>query len=402
MKKFILISLLIAGAHFTNGQSIDEARMERDLEVARRVLSTLYGQGGERYIWGTRTDASYVPGYGVIINVPEDVLFLSGYHMVPPKAPKIAKRSIRSSGDEAEARELEEIAKKNKKIAKENEKIAKENEKIARENELLIIGTRDYHDEVEGPDTEEIVRTFFADYADLIGQLKPEDRIMIKQKSSHDEFYFNWSSDDEVDVLVDEGRPRGLTAEAVKKDITAYRLGKISREELDSRIKITKAKPQEKVADLEMFGNMIKSFYSAGLSKTFFTEGKPSYEVLEGYGAIFQMKTYSSYQDGDMYVMPVKGKTKVNDDERKQTIEELYPQFEKEFREFIVDYGRTIRSLADDDLLMMKVKLTRCKGCSIPKNIDVSVKMKVLKDYDQQKIKRDKALASIQVKRYEQ
>ena len=364
MKKYVVISLLIVSSQFLVAQSIDEARMERDLEVAKNVLSTLYGQGGDMYFWGSRIDASYVPGYGVIFNIPEETFFYA------PKPPGKRKGGvvIIGSGGEKEAQE--------------------------------IMTYNDHVDleELEGPDVESIVRTFLADYADIIGQLKPEDRIMIKQKSRHEEFYIAWAgADDEVDI-----KPDGLNAEVSKKDISAYRQGKISRDEFDKRVSVTKSKPKEKVADLEMFSNMIKSFYSAGLSKTFFTEGRPHYEVLENYGAIFHMKTYSSYQEGDMYVMPVRGKEKVSENDRKIIIEELYPKFELELKEFIVDYGRTIRSLDADELLMVKVKLTRCKGCSIPSNIDVSLKMNVLKDYDQQKIKRDKALASIEIKKYEQ
>ena len=151
-----------------------------------------------------------------------------------------------------------------------------------------------------------------------------------------------------------------------KKDISAYRQGKISRNEFNNRINLTKVMPTEKVADLEMFANMIKSFYSHELSKTFFTEGRPSYEMLENFGVIFHMKTYSSYQENNMYVMPIRGKEKIDEEDRREIIEDLYPKFEQELKEFIVDYGRTIRSLDANEVLMLKVKLSRCKGCSIP------------------------------------
>ena len=385
MKKFILIGLFIVCSQMLMGQSIDEERMNRDLEVAKNVLSTLYGQGSGMVIWaGNRIDASYLPGYGVIINVPEDVMYITGI----PRPPRPGRRGAVIIGSTGKEKDKELIT-----------AYSEENDENIEDIEAI-----EDIEKVEGPDTEEIIRTFFADYADLIGQLKPEDKIMVKQKSGHEDFSINWSGDAWGDH--ESGmyfhKPVGLTAEITKKDISAYKQGRISRSELNDRIIITESKQKEKVADLEMFANMIRSYYSPEISKTFFTEGRPGYEVLDGFGAIYHMKTYSSYQDGDIYVLPMLEKKEVDESERKEIIEEMYPKFEKELKEFIVDYGRTIRSLDDDEVLMLKVKLTRCKGCSIPSNIDVSLKAGVLKDYDQQKINRDKALGSIEIKKYEQ
>jgi hypothetical protein len=55
--------------------------------------------------------------------------------------------------------------------------------------------------------------------------------------------------------------------------------------------------------------------------------------------------------------------------------------------------------LKDDDILLLKIKMTRCEDCSIPKSIDVTVKMSILKQFDQQKISREKAISMIEVKK---
>ena len=361
MKRIVSIGLLICASHYLAAQSIDENRMERDLEVAKNVLSTLLGQGSDMFFWGNRVDATYIPGYGVIFNIPEKTFF------------RIARPGrhgaviIGSTGE--------------------------------KENQIIVPDEDIESEDFENPDIEEIIRTFLADYADIIGQLNAEDRIKVQQKSMWGKNFVNvWSGmDSEMEV-----EPKGITAEVAKKDISTYRQGKISRDEFDNRIKVSRSEEVEKVADLEMFANMIKSYYSPGISKTFFTEGKPGYEVLENFGVIFHIRTYSAYQDKELYVMPVLGEKEVSEEERNEIIEDLYPRFEQELKEFIVDYGRTIRSLDADEVLVLKVKLTRCKECSIPSDIDVTLKMSVLRDYDQQKISRDKALASIEIKKYEQ
>ena len=74
-------------------------------------------------------------------------------------------------------------------------------------------------------------------------------------------------------------------------------------------------------------------------------------------------------------------------------------KFENDIKNFLIDYGRTIRSIPDGNELILKIRLTRCEECKIPKSIEVSVKMSVLKQYDQQKITKEKALASIVIKK---
>ena len=64
----------------------------------------------------------------------------------------------------------------------------------------------------------------------------------------------------------------------------------------------------------------------------------------------------------------------------------------------MLDYGRTIRSLKDDDKVLLEIKMNSCRGCNIPKTIEVSTKMLLLKQYDQQKIARDKAISQIEIK----
>ena len=135
------------------------------------------------------------------------------------------------------------------------------------------------------------------------------------------------------------------------------------------------------------------------MSTTFFTERTPDYEILDNFGVIYNINTYSSYVEGRYYSMPVLDKEKVSSEERKAAIEELYPKFETELKSFIIDYGRTIRSLENDDILLLKIKMTKCEDCTIPKSVDVSVKISTLKLFDQQKISREKALASIEIKK---
>lgn len=187
--------------------------------------------------------------------------------------------------------------------------------------------------------------------------------------------------------------------EAKKKDITDYKTGDIDFEEFKNRLSIKRNVPTSKVADLEIFASVFKQFFSKDLSKTYFTEGTPKYELLEGFGAIYAVRLYSSYQKSDkMYYMPTLEDKTVTSEQRREIIVELYPQFVEDLKSFIIDYGRTIRSLEKDEMLMMKIQMTRCKGCDVPEEVEATVKMSVLQQYDQQKISREKAISQVNIK----
>ena len=249
--------------------------------------------------------------------------------------------------------------------------------------------------------TEQAIITFLADYADLISQLKPTDHILVKQESPFEEFLVGWSGEDNVvNIHNDEnGKSGGFSAEVSKQLISDYKTGKISFDTFKEKVTIKRAEPALKRPDLDLFASIFRQYFGPKMSKTFFSESTPSYEILDNFGVIFTVRTYSSYQEGNLYYIPGTGEEKVGSEERKARIEELYPKFESDLKSFVIDYGRTIRSMNDDDMLLMKIRMTRCEECSIPKSIELSIKMSVLKQFDQQKLSRDKAMTAIEIKK---
>ena len=456
MKKLTIILLLLIPCSVL-AQKIDDERMNRDLEIAKNVLGTLLKGESDRY-WGSSSiNGNYVDGYGVIFTIPRHYPFI---HLSPPNQVVIPRVRVRTRGTgdnviiyeeqiKAYAEEAEEIANKQEQLLKKQEElIEKQNElskeeqkelqeamidielnseeiaKIAEEAEAQVIQWKeDYQENLEASmqHSEQAIITFLADYADLIGQLKPTDHILVKQESPFDEEFYiaGWENGDawvdvhtDVEEDTDEDLPEGtsgisssgkkgsgFSAEVSKKVISDYKTGKINFDTFKEKVIIKHAELAKKSPDLDMFASIFRQYYGPKMSKTFFTERTPSYEILDNFGVIYNISTYSSYIEGKYYYMPVIGKDKVSSGERKEKIEELYPQFESDLKSFIIDYGRTIRSLEDDDMLLLKIKMTKCEECSIPKSIDVSVKMSVLKQFDQQKLSRDKAMAAIEIKK---
>lgn len=439
MKNISIILLILIGSNAFS-QSIDEEKMNRDLEIAKNVLATLLkGEADGFYGTGSIT-ASYVEGYGVIFTIPRHHLM---FHVTPHKpmlAPRVRVRTRSSEeipdeqeviiieekiSDHAEkaeqmARKQEELAKKQEELVKKQEKLSAKEQKeleeaiaeieinahelaeIAKEAEAQALQWQEdfiKNTEAALQKTEQGVITFLADYADLIGQLKSSDHIMVKHDSPFEDMMFKWTDNENVIGIDDDQSSGEFSAEVSKKVITDYKTGKISFDEFKEKVIVKRSEPDRRSPDLDMFANIFKQYYGPKMSQTFFTERTPSYEILDNFGVIYNIHTYSSYVEGKYYYMPVLGKDNVTTEERKKAIEELYPKFEDDLKSFLIDYGRTIRSLGDDEMLLLKIGMTKCEECAIPKSIDVSVKMSVLKQYDQQKISRDKALAAIEIKK---
>ena len=116
------------------------------------------------------------------------------------------------------------------------------------------------------------------------------------------------------------------------------------------------------------------------------------------------MQVYSGIERGDYskrYMMPTLGLEDVDQETKDKKVKELYPKFEQDLKDNILEYGRTVKSLKDDEVLVFQVTLTKCAGCGIPSTLELSVKGSVLKDFNSGKADRTIAMGKISVKKGE-
>ena len=234
---------------------------------------------------------------------------------------------------------------------------------------------------------------FLADYSQLIGQLKPTDKIVVSTKKS-----------DYVFVMTDEGESinasggSGVSTELLKKDHNDYITGKISHDQLVAKIKVTKNDAEgSRAKDLDLFGSMLNTIYNESYTETYFMSWRPEYERIKGVGAIYAFKVYSSYEEDGGYRMPGINKEDLTDEDRNENVEKLYPLFVSSMKENVIQYVRTIKSLESDEMLLLKITLTKCDGCSIPKKIQIAVKQSVLSDFNSGKTSLKDATAKVKV-----
>jgi len=115
------------------------------------------------------------------------------------------------------------------------------------------------------------------------------------------------------------------------------------------------------------------------------------------------MQVYASNQvDGfneELYDMPTLRLQDVDQETRDKKVKSFIPNLKKNIKEDMLEYGRTVKSLKDEETLMIEINLTRCRHCAIPSTLELSIKNSVLKDYSSGKITKDAALAKIAVKK---
>ncbi|MEQ9466566.1 MAG: hypothetical protein RLN88_04090 [Ekhidna sp.] len=363
-KTLVALAALAISVSISSAQSLDEERMERDLKIAENIIGTLLNENGRYY--HNNVESNYLEDYGVIFSIPKNSVIWA-------YSTSGSARSVYSYGNEAVIIDTsdgddDEIPRSDKKVdAEELERKTLEKMK-------------------------EQMSAFLIDYADLIGQLKPTDRVVIQTRGRNEQIFV-------VGGNVTR-KNEGLSAQILKSDLSAYKSGKLSREQAMGKIDWTTEGDSEVAKDIELFSTIFSRLYEPDLSNTYYlTSRRLGYTSLDNFGITFNMKFYSSSSDDGLHTIRTTGESGLTQDQRDEKVNAMYAEFEKSFKENLLDYGRTVKSLKPEEMLMFNVELTECRGCEMPEEIEVSVKGKTLKDFDSGAISREKALDQITVKK---
>jgi hypothetical protein len=395
-KMKIVIGAFVAMMVFTQTfAQIDETRMTRDLEVAENVLATMVRQEvsqnqNQRTLWGLDVKGHYQEGYGVTFRLPGDysmpyyapagVKSIGGnaYIYSDERSPVIAITTPRADEErvakgrsESEPRKTGTLDLYEKTLERRKLSLDSAREEY---NKKLIKASKD----------------FILDFGDFISQLGANERIVVTNQSENRSWYFK------------ENKRTHISVEGMKSDIAAFKQGKLSRDQALAKLKVVNTEFVDvKEPDMELMTSIIGRLYRSDLSTTYFSsENNIYYERLKDYGVIFHMQVYSSNDEGfKTWSMPTVNLQGLNQEARDKKVKELYPKFEQELKENMVEYGRTIKSLKDDEVMVFDVALTKCAGCGIPANVELTVKGSVLRDYSSGKLDKSSAANTITVKK---
>src|SRR5258706_2449 len=403
MKKVLIVMMMASTITFAQNK-VDEERMQRDIEVSENILGTLIKQQyGKRQFFPMEVRGSYLPGYGVTFHVPSEMFgnmfFLQGgdenWTKEPPMEPAIAGQPPRpnvsySYSYNTNERSAEEQAQKEY-VKSKKQGTTPRSKNVTRRKVTTDSSRISYHEKIL-----DAAKNFIADYGDLLTQLQSNEKIVVTNKGEGNNFAKVW-----IGGFDRTQKQNLINVEGTKSDVNQFRQGKITRDQLMAKLRIVNSEISDELQpDLELLSSILNRLYSRDLSKTFFSDDNIYYERLKDFGALYHMQVYASnQQDDELYDMPTVRMQDVDQETRDKKVKELYPEFEKSIKEDMLEYGRTIKSLKDDETLMIEVNLTRCRHCGIPSTLELSIKNAVLKDYSSGKITKEAALAKITVKK---
>jgi hypothetical protein len=404
----LLLACLLTGTASGQNAPVDKDRMERDIDIMEKVLNELFkNAAGNRsrnvhFSSGRTAQGSYVPGYGVLFIAPVfsgSFNFRSSYNYVyssgRPGGP--ARTVIVKEGDwKGKMKYTDPSEEEKAKGEKQKEKTGKNAPPAADQNRRL----GDAQDSILQAHTNLVttnLREFLANYADAIGQLSPNDRVMIiyNENARNSDHYVSVGDCESCETRV---MPR-ISAEVKREDLAAFRSGKMNRKELESRIRVSQDTPgKENYAEYKVFAGILESLYPVGREVPYRVRNI-GYHVLPSFGVIYLVDmglrneghNVVTLRDGEV-------RTKVEKDSSQARIRtEAYGQFRNDIREAVLDYGRTLRNLSADQVILLSVALPTCEGCNVPARANVSVKKSVLEAYEQNKMSRQQALDAITV-----
>jgi hypothetical protein len=387
--QFLLCSIIAMATHPAFAQKADEERMRRDVAVAENILGTIIKQEFERQkmFFPLEIKTRYQQGYGITFYIPADYTTPIVFSL---PADNFIWQEERIQGPGVNLYNYEDN-RPNQPAQPDNKGTIRLADKSAEKSRIEMDSVRDaYNARVI-----EAAKRFLADYGDMMTELAPTERIIISNQGDRRAW---------VNQYFNAPKRSHLSVEALKEDLTQYRQNKITRDQLMSKIKVVNTQAVDEVEpDLELLSSIFTRLYRPDLSKTFFVQENIYFERLKDYGVVYYMQALSSQELGysRRYIMPTIGLEDVDQATRDKKIKELYPKFESELKDNILEYGRTLKSLGDNEVLLFQVRLTRCAGCGIPSTVDYSIKAAVLRDLNAGKITKSDAVTKFEVRKGE-
>ena len=363
----------------TWSQQIDANRMNRDIKIMENILGEMFKTHmssnrssntavfySEFSTGSSNAKGTYLPGYGLIFNIQNNSNFL-----------------VRSQGEESTYSFYY------------GSNGSEENTKVSEEAVV------------------ERMKEFLKDYASTIGQLKDDEHVMLiygsgKNNRLRELVYI--TSDGKPSTKPKEETLPVISASATKKDLEAYRAGKLNSNAFNSRIKVASAQDREYM-DLKVMSNIFETALREQGEESFRLTGGASYMMLDNFGAIFNLETM--YRSSRNTFFPARtyslsgGVVSVSSNEEKSDeveeveakIQEAFETLKMNLKEYLVDYGRTVNSVKSDQYILATVTI-RGRYNDIPERMDVQVKKSVLEQVDKGQLSRDAAIKQVIITEY--
>lgn len=319
-------------------------KMDRDIYILQNIVDDLFS-GNRSNFRSRRSKGIYVPNNGVIFNIAGNGAFgISGYQSWDDLVTIVDGETSTILSKNYTDEELEKLnAEKEKKL-------------------------------------EDLSKTFLANYGSLLGELKESEKIQVSVnyslhvKSStrrNGQLAFVSSSKDI--------NKRRLVSMVSVKDVKAYESGKLTQDQMMSKIETKSSSIDDSdMMDAKIlagiFDDLFKTTYDGYLTRS----GRTSWTYFEGFGVMYDLNL-SSRSNGfslrtttDGEVVYGNNQTVKSEDFYKD-IQSKYDEFESAIKSNIVKYGRTLRNLKPNEVVIVNLGLSANKKANLPRTIQFMI-----------------------------
>ncbi|AKP49923.1 hypothetical protein [Cyclobacterium amurskyense] len=381
---FMLLLLLILFIQGVEAQDIDHILMKKDIEVAETILEGLITpqaksqalsivSNGEVMVLdmdqpipqnnlrlhsgkSNKMRSQYIKGFGVMIAIDIRDQVFNGFHLYNSK-PFSDSTTVPTKG----AVNMQSFI---------GDQTFESNIGLGKTSTLTksIQGFKSDRNDI---DKENLI-TYLLDYGPLISQMAPDDKLLVVLIENKDSgLAFNINDTHKVD--------NNVSAAITKSDLTDFSTGKINREEAITRIQFSSLGTTKIAQDLLVFASILERLYQIDLSANYYIQQKPSVQILPGFGVIYSINLFSSIRKNKgFYDFPTLNLKNITEKERDDKVVGLYPEFLNEITKQFTTYGKTIKSIAPNERVLLQLTMPSCNTCQMPGTVEISAKAKDL------------------------
>jgi len=361
MQHFILCFGLMMSSSLLFAQTFDAQKMNKDIGITEKMLESYSKEAFGGTDWEETVQGTYIEDYGVVftIRTSASVYAIPGIRITRPessiKGLPMSRTVTIESGKKDESPDMTAVIKK-----------------------------------------KQIATAFLSNYATLIRQLKTQDKILLNFVDDFQEYFpMEW----ENGRLVTKCNQTILTAEVFKKDIEEFRTKKINEEEFTNRVAFKETnKDNISNPDIDRLITIFEELHSVeetGYKISLIV--KNQYTYIENLGVVISFDLHDHYEYPEYPDNDEANEQEIQaiEQKRAQILKDNFNAFLKTFKENIVEYGRTVKSIQPNEMLIFKLQTYFWDD----NHVEVSVKRSTLDDYDQQKITLEQAIEKVKVNR---
>lgn len=353
----------VAGVYGRTQQDLTKLpKMERDIVILQNVLNDLFSGDRGSFYSSRGAKGIYVPGKGVIFNVGSNN---SAYNIV------LADQlyNSRNSKADAEAEEEKSATEKNKEIEDRLESLSKE---------------------------------FLVNYGSILSDLKSGEQVMLNVNYSA---YNEESKKSGNGVTVQGGSNliyRGSGRMSQKRmvssidysTIDSYLNGNSSLNAATNKIKHSIVdKSDQSAQDAKIMAGILDDLFQSNFEGAFRRSGKTSWTYFDGFGLMYDLSLTGNHRGGLItYTAPVASGSNARvarADEKEEDKAEIEKKAEENYdglidmiKESLVTYGRTLRSVKSDEVVILNLNFgSSFRNTKLPKAIRLQVSKKQIESF---------------------